>query len=242
MYIFIYDILNIKNLIMKRKYFVFAYCSIFVFFLTLSTAFCLISKFWIGSMFIPSFPLTLLSAFVLIIAFWIVCFNGIDFLYHFITDYKGFRKDKELVFLRENYVTSKSLYISISWIISILLMVISTITYVNKLESCGISLDDKPKVKFMSELSFKERGELFLKCSAKNENREKVAEVMKKYCAIDDRMYDLENPLSIFTKSCIEEINQDISNAILIKSDENQLNMLLKKKESLIQDLKQFNL
>ena len=144
--------------------------------------------------------------------------------------------------MKEDYIKSMNSVILVSSIISILLIAVSSFIYFNRLESCGISFDDKPKIKFMSELSFKEREELFWKCTVRNQNREKVAEVMMKYCAIDDRMYDLENPLSPFTKSCIEEINQDISNAILKKADENQLNMLLKKKENLIKDLKQFNL
>ena len=232
------DILNIKNLIMKRKSIILICCSFLFLSLAISSVIFLIHNFGFWSIISPFGLLTLM----LIIAFFIVWLYSISFICKFIKEYKFFLYDKGYSDLKEDYIKSMNSVILVSSIISILLIAVSSFIYFNRLESCGISFDDNQKVKFMAELSFKEREELFWKCSAKNENREKVAEVMQKYCAIDDRMYDLENPISLFTKSCIEEINQDISNALLKKADENQLNMLLKKKESLIKDLKQFNL
>ena len=223
---------------MKRKSIILICCSFLFLSLAISSVIFLIHNFGFWSIISPFGLLTLM----LIIAFFVVWLYTISFLYNFIKQYKFFLFDKDWSDLKEDYIKSMNSVILVSSIISILLIAISSFIYINRLESCGISLDDKPKIKFMSELSFKEREELFWKCTVRNQNREKVAEVMMKYCAIDDRMYDLENPLSIFTKSCIEKINQDISNAILKKSDENQLNMLLKKKENLIKDLKQFNL
>ena len=233
-----YDILNIKYSIMKKKSIILICCSFLFLALVISSVIFLIHSFGFWSIISPFGLLTLM----LIIAFFIVWLYSISFICKFIKEYKFFLYDKSYSDLKEDYIKSMNSVILVSSIISILLIAVSSFIYVKRLESCGIWLNDKPKVKFMSELSFKEREELFWKCSAKNENREKVAEVMKKYCAIDDRMYDLENPVSIFTKLCIEEINQDISNAIINKNDENHLNMLLKKKENLIKDLKQFNI
>jgi len=94
----------------------------------------------------------------------------------------------------------------------------------------------------LSEVSGVKREMILRKCENKTKDREKVIEMIKKYCFIDDSDYDIYTPLSKLKEECIKQINLDIADFISDKNKEHYLNILFKKKESLIRDLKQFNL
>ena len=94
----------------------------------------------------------------------------------------------------------------------------------------------------MSEVSDLKREMILRKCENQTKDREKVIKLIKKYCFIDDNSYDSYTPLSKLKEECINQINLDIADFISGKNKEHYLNILFKKKENLIQDLKQFNL
>ena len=202
------------------------------FWLTVLTVIFLLYKFGVWAL--HSFSIVW---FLFQFIFFITCvFGSITLLLYCVN--KEFRNDKEIQPLR-SFI---NIFVFISSIISLSLLIPLSIEYFNRLEKCGIWLNDNKKIEFLSEVSGVKREMILRKCENKTKDREKVIEMIKKYCFIDDSDYDIYTPLSKLKEECIKQINLDIADFISDKNKEHYLNILFKKKESLIRDLKQFNL
>lgn len=202
------------------------------FILTILVAIFLIHKFGVWAL--HSFSIVW---FLFQFIFFITCaFGWINLLLY--CGSKEFRNDKEIQPLR-SFI---NIFVFISSIISLFLMLTLSIEYFNRLEKCGIWLNDNKKIEFLSEISGVKREIILRKCENKTKDREKVIEMIKKYCFIDDSDYDIYTPLSKLKEKCINEINLDIGNVLLDKNKEDYIKFFFEKKERLIKDLKQFNL
>lgn len=202
------------------------------FILTILVAIFLVHKF--GFWFVDNFSLA--SFFFLIASFFALSSGIIALILNF--PYKEFKNDEEI----QTSIKFLTPVVFFSSIVSFSLMIFLLINYLNRLEHCWIWIHDNKKIEFMAEITNHKRKMLLNKCLNKREDREKVLEVVKKYCYINENVYDSNTPLSTLKDVCLNEINIDIGNVIFDKNKEDYINFLFEKKERLIRDLKQFNL
>lgn len=214
---------------MKFKLSKFTCFSTFI--LTILVAIFLVYKF--GFWFVDNFSLA--SFFFLIASFFALSSGIIDLILNI--PYKDFKNDDIQTSIK--FLTP---IVFFSSIVSFSLMIFLLINYLNRLEHCWIWIHDNQKIEFMAEITNHKRKMLLNRCFNKREDREKVLEVVKKYCYINENVYDSNTPLSKFKEVCLNEINIDIGNVLFDKNKEDYLKFLFEKKERLIKDLKQFNL
>lgn len=206
------------------------------FILIVLAAIFLVNKF--GFWFVDNFSSA--SFFFLIASFFALSSGIIASILSF--PYKEFKNDRDI----QTSIKFLTPVVFFSSIVSFSLMIFLLINYLNRLEYCWIWIHDKQKIEFMAEITNHKREMILKRCLNKSEDkekvREKVLEIVKKYCYINENVYDSDTPLSTLKDVCLNEINIDIGNVIFDKNKEDYINFLFEKKERLIRDLKQFNL
>ena len=202
------------------------------FILTVLAAIFLVNKF--GFWFVDNF--SSVSFFFLIASFFALSSGIIALILSF--PYREFKRDEDI----QTSIKFLTPVVFFSSIVSFSLMIFLLINYLNRLEYCWIWIHDKQKIEFMAEITNHKREMILKRCLNKSEDREKVLEVVKKYCYINENVYDADTPLSTLKEVCLNEINIDIGNVIFDKNKEDYIKFLFEKKERLVRDLKQLNL